>query len=201
MTRSLRIVSFVGLTLALVFSGLTSAFTASAQTRLRRAPERDLETTPLVTAGAQALPAGTIIILEMETRLASNEVRVGDKFRAHVASPVADTAGRTIIPVGILVEGHVSAVSKAKWAHRSGIIGIVFDNFRSPDGRIQPVRAALTSSDAEDRKRLDDEGYIKGGNPTRRDIVFIGGEPAQAWESEPSPAVCWLAGRSEQRQG
>lgn len=177
MTRSLRITSFILLLFGLITGGWGAGdATVSAQARLRRAPERDLESTPLLPSGTRVLPAGTIIILEMETRLASDSSRISDRFRAHVAAPVADEGGRTIIPAGIVVEGHVSGVSKAKWAHRSGIIAIVFDNFRSPDGRIQPVRATLTSSDSADRKRLDEEeGYIKGGNPTRRDIVFIGG--------------------------
>lgn len=176
MTRRFRLSSFVAVLLAVAIgTGSIGSVTASAQGRLRRAPERDLESTPLLPSGARELPQGTVIILEMDDKLSSNTSRVSDKFRAHVASPVADQGGKTLIPAGIIVEGHVASVSKAKWAHRSGIIGIVFDNFRSPEGKPVPLRATLTSADPSDRKQLDEEGYVKGGNPTKRDIVFIGG--------------------------
>ncbi len=172
MTRSLRKVVFAVTLLSLVISATSSQIFAQ---RLGRAPARDLESTPPLTPGATSIPPGTIIILKMDDRLSSGSSRVSDRFRAHVDSPVIDGNGKTIIPVGAVVEGHVSSVSKAKWAHRSGIIAIVFDNFRDLDGKPVPVKGTLTSADAEERKRLDDEGYVKGGNPTRRDIMFVGG--------------------------
>jgi hypothetical protein len=172
MTRSLRKVVFVVTLLSLVISASSSQIFAQ---RLGRAPARDLESTPPLIPGATTIPVGTIIILKMDDRLSSGSSRVSDRFRAHVDSPVVDGNGKTIIPVGAVVEGHVSSVSKAKWAHRSGIIAIVFDNFRDLRGNPVPVKATLTSADAEERKRLDEEGYVKGGNPTRRDIMFIGG--------------------------
>lgn len=172
MTRSLRKVVFAVTLLSLVISATSSQIFAQ---RLGRAPARDLESTPPLAPGATTIPVGTIIILKMDDRLSSSSSRVSDRFRAHVDSPVVDGNGKTIIPVGAVVEGHVSSVSKAKWAHRSGIIAIVFDNFRDLDGKPVPVKGTLTSADAEERKRLDEEGYVKGGNPTRRDIIFIGG--------------------------
>lgn len=176
MTRSLRVAFTVVTFLSLSFSvAINNKGIVSAQSRLGRAPARDIESTPALPAGTNSLPVGTIIILEMDTRLSSSNSQVADRFRAHVASPVIDQSNRTLIPMGTLVEGHVSSVSKAKWARRSGIIGIVFDNFVTPDGRPLPVRGTLTSANAEDRKRLDEEGYVKGGSNVRRDIVFIGG--------------------------
>jgi hypothetical protein len=86
-----------------------------------------------------------------------------------------DDSGRILIREGTIVEGHITAVSKAKWAHRSGYIALAFDNFRTTSDRSAPVRAILTGADSEDRKRLDEEGTLKGGNPTRRDILFVGG--------------------------
>ncbi len=172
MTRSLRKVVFTVTLLSLVISATSSQTFAQ---RLGRAPARDLESTPPIPVGATSIPVGTVIILKMDDRLSSGSSRVSDRFRAHVDSPVVDGSGKTIIPVGAVVEGHVSSVSKAKWAHRSGIIAIVFDNFRDLKGNPIPVKATLTSADAEERKRLDEEGYVKGGNPTRRDIMFIGG--------------------------
>lgn len=173
MTRSMRKAVFAITLLSLLISA--TSVQVFSQTRLGRAPVRDLESTPPLAPGATTIPPGTIIILKMDDRLSSGNSKVSDRFRAHVDSPVVDGNGKTIIPVGAVVEGHVSSVSKAKWGHRSGIIAIVFDNFRDLDGRTVPVKGTLTSADAEERKRLDEEGYVKGGAPVRRDIIFIGG--------------------------
>lgn len=146
-----------------------------AQGRLGRAPVRDAETTPPLPAGTLTIPAGTIIILEIDDQLSSGSSRVSDRFRAHVVSPVVDGANKTLIPVGIVVEGHVSSVSKAKWRHRSGVLAIVFDNFRRPNGEPVAVKGTLTSADSDDRKRLNDEAYLKGDSSLKRDIAFVGG--------------------------
>ena len=146
MTRSLRKVVFAVTILSLVISATSSQIFAQ---RLSRAPARDLESTPPLTPGAAMIPAVSIFFLLLYVGLFSCSSRVSDRFRAHVDSPVIDGNGKTIIPVGAVVEGHVSSVSKAKWRHRSGIIAIVFDNFRDLKGNPVPVKATLTSSDAE----------------------------------------------------
>lgn len=173
MTRSLRKVVIAATLLSLVVS--TVSPNVYSQSRLGRAPIRDAESTQPIPVGAQFIPPGTIIILEMEDRLSSGGSRVSDRFRARVVSPVLDGADKELIKVGTVVEGHVSSVTKAKWRHRSGTLAIAFDNFRKPNGDPVPVRGSLTSADAEDRKRLDEEGNMKGGSSLRRDILFVGG--------------------------
>ena len=174
MTRRLRIMTVVALLLALATTGWDANPAVLAQSRLQRAPERDLERTPTLPAGTRVIPQGWPITLEMETPLSSATARISDRFRARVL-PVTDDTGRILIQEGTYVEGHVTAVNKAKWGHRSGYIAITFDNFRTSTNLTAPVRANLTSADGLDRKRLDEEGAIKGGNPTRRDVIFIGG--------------------------
>ncbi|MBP6821839.1 MAG: hypothetical protein KA368_09860 [Acidobacteria bacterium] len=173
MTRSLRKAVIAATLLSLVVSAVSP--NVYSQGRMRSVPARDSESTQPIPAGAQFIPAGTIIILEMDDRLSSAGSRVSDRFRAHVVSPVVDGANKTLINVGTVVEGHVSTVSKAKWRHRSGILAIEFDNLRRPNGTPVPVKAALTSANADDRKRLDEEGNVKAGSSIKRDIVFIGG--------------------------
>jgi len=173
MTRSLRKSVIAAMLLSLVVS--TASPNVYAQGRLGRAPARDVEGTQPIPVGSQTIPAGTIIILEIDDQLSSASSRVSDRFRAHVVSPVLDSANKEIIRAGTVVEGHVSSVSKAKWRHRSGLLAVVFDNFRKTDGTPVPVKATLTSAKAEDRKRLDEEAVLKGGSSIGRDIVFIGG--------------------------
>ena len=147
---------------------------AGAQ-RPDRPPARDFEGTPVLAAGIEVVPEGTYLLLEMETRLSSRESRQSDRFQARLASPVVDARGRTLIPEAAYVVGHVSAVRPAKWRRRSGIISVEFDYLYMPSGQEIPIRGYLTSADAEDRHRIDEEGTIRGGAPRKRDIVFIGG--------------------------
>ena len=173
MTQRLRkTVIFVTL-LSLVISAISPNI--YSQGRLGRAPIRDAEGSSPLPAGTTTIPPGTIIILEIDDQLSSAGSKVSDRFRAHVVSPVVDGANKTLIPVGIVVEGHVSSVSKAKWRHRSGVLAIVFDNFRRPNGDPVAVKGTLTSASAEDRKRIDEESYLKGDSSLKRDIAFIGG--------------------------
>ncbi|QQS46409.1 MAG: hypothetical protein IPM66_21285 [Acidobacteriota bacterium] len=175
MKRSSEIFSLV-LTILTITAGTGfSAMNLVTAQRLERPPARDIEGTPILPSGINAIPAGTILILEMETPLNSGTSRISDRFQARVATPVIDGTGRTLVPAGALVEGHVSSVTPAKWRRRSGIIAITFDRMQIATGRLAPIRGYLTSVDASDRKRIDDEGNLKGGSLNKRDIVFVGG--------------------------
>lgn len=148
---------------------------SAQQQRLRYAPPRDPERPSLLPNDTRVLPPGTFMVLEMQSQLSSNGSKPGDRFQARVIEPLVTTGGTTLIPVGTTVEGFVGGVSKAKWARRSGVLSINFTNFRNIRGKEVPVRARLTSANAEERKLLNEDGNLRGGNPTTRDIVFIGG--------------------------
>lgn len=194
MNRSIRLV-FASAVLVALLSSLHPA--VQAQTRLARPPQDyyppeqynqpDLYH-PLLPAGASALPSGSVLVLEMDSQLKSNRSRVGDRFQAHVVVPVSDASGRVVIPNGTIIEGHVISVRPAKWRRRSGIIAIQFDSVRAPDGRLIPVRATLTGADADERRRLDEEGNLKGGPLLVRDVVFVGGGAVAG------AALGWIAG-------
>ena len=148
---------------------------ASAQTRLRTAPPRDLERTTAVPDNTRSLTPGTVLVFQMESELKSDKSRPGDRFRAIVIEPVVTAGGKTLIPVGTPIEGFVTGVSKAKWGRRSGVISIGFSTMENARRKKVPVRARLTSANADERKMLNEDGNFRGGNPTTRDIVFIGG--------------------------
>jgi hypothetical protein len=173
-----RAASPVALSLAAVlFLAVLAPFQvvpAQLRQRLVRPPDRDLEGTPILPAGAQTLPEGTTLILVMETRLDSGRARPSDRFLATVATPVVDANGRTLVPEGAVVEGHVTNVEPAKWRSRSGLIGINFDNILL-DGRKIPIRGYLAPADARTRKQMDTEGNLKGGSSLKRHFFFVGG--------------------------
>ena len=147
---------------------------AQDRSRLVRPPQRDLEGSMILPAGAREIPEGYVLILRMEDRLESDHTQRSDRFTAVVDKPVIDANGNTLLLEGTVIEGHVTMVEKARWRRRSGVIGINFDSVLL-DGKKYPISGYLTAADASDRKRLDDEGNWKGGSLTKRDIVFVGG--------------------------
>ncbi|MGH9939003.1 MAG: hypothetical protein ACREAM_22415, partial [Blastocatellia bacterium] len=167
--------SLAAILLCLVVVSVTQVF---AQTRMGRPPSgRELEGTAILPAGAQAIQEGTVLIVEMDTRIDSGNARVSDRFSARIATPVVDANGRTLLQAGTRIEGHVTNVNKAKWRHRSGEVGLSFDFIALGDGRNIPIRGSLVSAN----RRVDEEGNLRAGSSTRRDIlVTTGGAAAGA---------------------
>jgi hypothetical protein len=168
----------LALTLTLNPICLLEASTALHSSLPRRQLSGKIETAPQVPDGSHVLPTGTVLILQMETRLDSRSSRASDRFTAKLIEPVMDIAGKALIPKGTIIEGHVASATPAQSRRRSGIIAVTFDQVRMMDGRALPIDGELTSTDPHERKRLDEEGQIKGGGTTKRTIVFIGGGAA-----------------------
>ncbi len=154
------------------------AFSAFAQQqRPRRAGDVGLNR---LSAGTRFLPRGYVIILRMDTRLDSSQVRPSDRFHARIDEAITDEAGRMVLPANLLVVGHIKEATPAQMRRRSGIIEIAFDRLVMPDGRELPLNGILTSADAGERKKLkiDEEGLIEGGGQLKRNTVFVGGGAA-----------------------
>ncbi len=163
----------------LVALALTICLTVTsiaASQRERRPTSQDISSTPQVTTTSSILPAGTVLMVKLETRLDSETSRISDRFRARFVEPVTDTRGRELIPQSALVEGYIDAIVPAQRKRRSGIISVTFDTLRLPDGRAIPLSGTLTPTDSKDRKRIDEEGNIRPARSTTlQSIVFIGG--------------------------
>jgi len=156
------------------FASSTQVF---AQRRLGRPPSRELEGTPILAAGTAVIPDGTVLIIEMDTKLNSGTAQISDRFIARIATPVVDAGGRTLLQTGAIVEGHVASVKKARWAHRSGELGLAFDYVDFGDGRRLPLRATLISGS----NPIDEEGDLRAKSSTKRDVlVTTGGAVAGA---------------------
>jgi hypothetical protein len=158
--------------------GFASTAQVFAQRRLGRPPSgRDLEGTPILAAGTTVIPDGTVLIIEMDTKLNSGTAQVSDRFIARIATPVVDAGGRTLLQSGAIVEGHVASVKKARWAHRSGELGLAFDYVDFGDGRKVPLRATLISG----TNPIDEEGDLRAKSSAKRDVlVTTGGAVAGA---------------------
>lgn len=121
------------------------------------------------------LPEGTVIITEMLTKVSSKTASAGDRLSAKVIQPV-NYQGRTVIPVGSIVEGQVLDVVRAKSRRRAGMIEISFDRLRFADKSIVPLEAVLAPVTESDRKRINEDGsYSRPSNDVKRTAAFVGG--------------------------
>ena len=118
------------------------------------------------------IPEGTVIPLKMDTLLHSEQSRAGGRFTATVARNV-DMYGRTVIPAGSKVEGHVTAVTDTRKGEMVGLIAVVFDRLALPSGPPVSIEGTLTTLNVESRQSL--EGGVAATAGTRRqEIVFVG---------------------------
>ena len=168
MKRRLGLVPFTLLACSLTLN-LPAAAAATAPQKSRRPPQ-----TGQPAGDPQTLPAGTVIVLQMETRLHSKSARASDRFTARVSEPVTDDQGRTLIPRGSVVEGHVTSASRAQSRRRAGTIGVSFDRLRLADGRALVIDGILAGVGRRGQK-IDDDGNINGGSSARRAAIFVGG--------------------------
>jgi opacity protein-like surface antigen len=171
--------------------GIASTTQVFAQRRAGRPPSgHELEGTPILPAGTRVIPDGTILTVTMDTRLNSGTAQVSDRFIARLTSPVVEAGGRTLLETGAIIEGHVASVKRARWAHRSGELGLSFDYVVLGDGRKIPFRATLVSGD----NPIDEEGDLKAKSSGKRDVLVTSGGAAAGVGVGMVTGVSMLAG-------
>jgi peptidoglycan hydrolase-like protein with peptidoglycan-binding domain len=111
------------------------------------------------------LPEGSVIMVRTATALQSNAVQAGQSFSTVVVDTVrADQY--TVIPAGSRIRGVISFVQPAT-RQQSGVIEVNFDRLTLPDGTVYPIDGRLTSTDATERRQIDQD-------PNAR-VVLVGG--------------------------
>lgn len=122
------------------------------------------------------LPAGTVLVLKMDTRLDSGKSQISDRFTARLVDPVRGSSGVELIPASAVVEGYIESVTQAQMKRRPGTIGVHFDMLRLPDGRRIPIEGVLTEAErGKGKPKVDDENQVVGKSTVKQSAVFIGG--------------------------
>ena len=111
------------------------------------------------------LPEGSVIIVRTATALQSNAVQAGQSFSTVVIDTVSADQ-YTVIPAGSRIRGVISFVQPAT-RQQSGVIEVTFDRLSLPDGTVYPIDGRLTSTDATERRQIDQD-------PNAR-VVLVGG--------------------------
>lgn len=105
------------------------------------------------------LPAGTPLAMTLQTSLSTKTANVGDRFTARVAAPV-EVAGRTIVPAGAEVSGHVVLTEQPGKASGRGRMQLAYDT----------VRFGGRTYDLDSRSQVYESASGRG-----KDAAMIGG--------------------------
>jgi len=122
------------------------------------------------------VPAGTAMMVRLETTLATFSNRVGDPFRGSITQPIL-VNGQTVIPVGAIVEGRVTKVSEPRRISGKPTIGILPEAVILPTGERYFLDATLTDTNIPGSD-VSREGQFKGTGHDRRDQLEVGGGTA-----------------------
>jgi len=132
------------------------------------------------TAAAQAsspVPAGTALMVKLETTLATFSNKAGDPFQARLTQAVV-LNGKTVIPAGAVVEGRVTKVAEPRRIAGKPTIGILPEALILPTGARFFLDATLVDTNAGEGTDVNQEGQFKGSGHDRRDQLETGGGTA-----------------------
>ena len=135
-----------------------------------------LLSTLLAAQTSTPVPAGTAIMVRLETTLATFSNRPGDPFRGSLSQPVVIN-GQTLIPAGATVEGRVTKVSEPRRISGRPTIGILPEAVILPTGERYYLDATLTDTNIRGSD-VNSEGQFKGSGHDRRDTLEEGGGTA-----------------------
>jgi hypothetical protein len=159
--------------------------TGSPQTGLPQPPSPQPNSTeidlprasvPVPAQIAARVPAGTALMVRLDTTLATFSNRVGDPFQAKLTQPVV-VNGNTLIPVGATVEGRVTKVNEPRRISGKPTIGILPEAVILPTGERYFLDATLVDTSIRGTD-VNQEGQFKGFGHNRRDQLEIGGGTA-----------------------
>ena len=124
-----------------------------------------------------AVPAGTALMVRLDTTLATFSNRVGDPFRGSITQPVA-VNGVTVIPAGATVEGRITKLSEPRRITGKPTIGILPEAVILPTGERYYLDATLVDTNIGQGTDVNSEGQFKGSGHDRHDTIEEGGGAA-----------------------
>jgi hypothetical protein len=137
------------------------------------------------------IPAGTSVSMTLETSLSTKTASVGDRFTARVSSPVV-VHGKTIVPVGAIVSGHVALTEQPGKASGRGKMQLAYDTVRF-GGRTYELDSVSRVYESESGRGKD--AALIGGGAVAGGVAgaIIGGSAGDAGKGAAAGAVAGTA--------
>lgn len=127
-------------------------------------------------AQAPPVPAGTALMVKLQTTLATFSNKPGDPFQGQVTKDVVIN-GQTVIPAGATIEGRVTKVAQPRRISGRPTIGILPEAVILPGGARLYLDATLVDTNIPGTD-VNSEGEFKGPGHDRRDKIQAGGGTA-----------------------
>jgi hypothetical protein len=124
-----------------------------------------------------SVPAGTALMVKLETTLATFSNKPGDPFQGRLSQSVT-LEGKTLIPAGATVEGRVTKVNEPRRVSGKPTIGILPEAVILPTGERYFLDATLVDTNLGQGSDVNEEGQFKGSGHDRKDQVEVGGGAA-----------------------
>jgi len=122
------------------------------------------------------VPAGTALMVRLDTTLATFSNKPGDPFQGKITQAIV-VNGNTLIPVGATVEGRVTRVSEPRRISGKPSITLLPEAVIFPTGERYYLDATLTDTNIPGTD-VSSEGQFKGTGHDRRDQLEVGGGTA-----------------------
>lgn len=122
------------------------------------------------------VPAGTALMVKLDTTLATFSNKAGDPFQARVSQAVM-LNGKMVIPAGATIEGRVTRVTEPRRISGKPTIGILAETLVMPSGERFYLDATLVDANIPGTD-VNREGEFKGSGHDRRDKLEAGGGAA-----------------------
>ncbi len=119
------------------------------------------------------VPAGTALMVKLDTTLATFSNKAGDPFRGTLSQPVL-LNGKILIPAGAVVEGRVTKVSEPRRISGKPTLGLLAEALILPTGERLFLDATLVDTSAGRKTDVNREGEFKGSGFDRRDKIEVG---------------------------
>lgn len=118
---------------------------------------------------AASLPSGTSVNAELNSSLDSRKAKVGEKVVAHTTEEL-DYAGKTILPKGAKLEGHVTEATARSKGDNGSTLAIQFDKAIPKKGEEIPLNVVILAVAAP-----QDNAYADSPGPGSDPMSGVGG--------------------------
>jgi hypothetical protein len=132
----------------------------------------------LISTGAWAqtnlyLPAGTPLKVKLENTLSTFSSKKGDAFSGRVTEAVT-LDGKTVIPVGASVQGHVTEITEPRRIAGLPTIGLFPEKVVLPTGERYVLNATVVDTNLREGTDVNTEGQFKGAGHNGKDLAEVG---------------------------
>ncbi len=131
------------------------------------APAEEVAAMPTTAA---TLPVGTTVRMKLETMLSTSTSKANDEFAGRVTEDVV-LDGKTVIPVGASVSGHVIRSEEPRRIHGAPILDLRPETVTMPNGDRFAMNATIVDTSDPKNLHVDEEGRVKGNGHDSTDLV------------------------------